>query len=285
MGKINRELSTQGKQPITDVDIELLGSEAQYGHRAAQLNTREVVIKLACRHPDKKVLVYFSQEIALASTGMPPGFTTLLGGRPTVYPVPRLYSGLIPRDCVSPEFSMNSRTESVPMYDLSKCEAGTKILVTAETTETTETTETSTADQSPATPTAQVVTEAGQTVPLGLLALTRSGDKGNHANIGVIARDSRYLPFLRTALTPAAISEYFAHTLDAASGHVTCYEWPGLNALNIVMHHCLGQGGIASLRSDPQGKAFGQQLLDFPIPITTPLAALLPEERRPPYES
>ena len=45
------------------------------------------------------------------------------------------------------------------------------------------------------------------------------------------------------------------------------YEWPGLNGLNFLLERALGGGGIASLRIDPQGKAYAQMLLDFPIPV------------------
>lgn len=271
--KINRDLSDQGKKPINDIDIELLGSEAQYGARANRLDTREVVIKLACHHTDKKALIYFSQEIAQASTGMTPGFTTLLGGRPTVYPVARLHSGLVPRKHVESSFTLSDNMETLPFSTIPKS--------TNTATNSKPLAELSFADWIAAGQ--QAPPSNTNTVPLGLLALTRSGDKGDHANIGIIARKTEYLPAIVAALTPTAVAHYFAHLFDPALGKVAIYNWPGLNALNIVLKHCLGKGGIASLRSDPQGKALGQQLLDFPIPVTEILEKHLPADRSPPY--
>jgi hypothetical protein len=104
-------------------------------------------------------------------------------------------------------------------------------------------------------------------LPLIELALARSGDKGDSANIGVIARRPDYLPWLRAALTEQAVAEYFAHVLDPRRGRVRRYELPGIHALNFVLEHALGGGGVASLRADPQGKALAQQLLEFPVPV------------------
>jgi hypothetical protein len=105
-------------------------------------------------------------------------------------------------------------------------------------------------------------------VPLIQLALARSGDKGDHANIGVIARKAEYLPYIKAALTPEAVRNHFAHLLaDGAQGKVECWELPGTMSLNFLLHHALGGGGAGSLRTDPQGKYFSQMLLEFPIPV------------------
>ncbi|NNM51173.1 MAG: terpene utilization protein AtuA, partial [Pseudomonadales bacterium] len=119
--------------------------------------------------------------------------------------------------------------------------------------------------------TAQTLPALSTQVPLVRLAWARSGDKGNHSNIGVIARRPEYLPWLRRALTPEHVASYFSHVLDAETGRVTRYELPGLHALNFLLENALGGGGMASLRADPQGKAFAQQLLDMPIDLPTDL--------------
>src|SRR5690606_27024510 len=77
-----------------EVNIELLGSEATYGPHGRRQDSREVVIKIAVSHVRKEALVLFSREIAQAATGMAPGLTGIIGGRPTVYPVIRLFSFL-----------------------------------------------------------------------------------------------------------------------------------------------------------------------------------------------
>lgn len=99
------------------------------------------------------------------------------------------------------------------------------------------------------------------------IAHARSGDKGNHSNIGVIARKAEYLPWIRAALTEQTVASYMQHVLDAEKGRVIRYELPSLNALNFMLENALGGGGVASLRIDPQGKAFAQQLLDMPVKV------------------
>ena len=110
---------------------------------------------------------------------------------------------------------------------------------------------------------------ADTTLPLLVLAVGRSGDKGNSANIGIIARRPEFLPWLRAALTPQAVQDFFAHTGVTA---VERFDLPGIHALNFVLHDALGGGGVASLRIDPQGKAFAQMLMDLPVPVPRAIA-------------
>merc|ERR1719204_1953270 len=81
------------------------------------------------------------------------------------------------------------------------------------------------------------------------LAFTRSGDKGNSCNIGVIARHPSYLPYLRDQLTEEVVAEQFKHCFEAPPV-VRRYDLPGVNAMNFVLEASLGGGGIASLRPD-----------------------------------
>jgi hypothetical protein len=101
-------------------------------------------------------------------------------------------------------------------------------------------------------------------VPLRKLALARSGDKGNKANIGIIARREEYLPLLRSALTPAMVKGSLSHFVR---GEVERFELPGMHAFNFLLHDALGGGGIASLRYDPQGKSMGQIFLESLIAV------------------
>ncbi len=99
-------------------------------------------------------------------------------------------------------------------------------------------------------------------VPLEQLAYARSGDKGNNANVGVIARKPEYLPVLYQQLTAAAVAEFFDHVVE---GEVERFEVPGFDAFNFFMTQALGGGGTASLRVDSQGKAFAQMLLSMEV--------------------
>ncbi|AQT95654.1 acyclic terpene utilization AtuA family protein [Pseudomonas azotoformans] len=248
INKTSELFSQRGWAPFTEVNIELLGSEATYGAHAMRQDCREVVVKLAVRHPNKQALVLFAREIAQAATGMAPGLTGIVGGRPTVYPLIRLFSFLIDKASCDIEIDFQGERHACarPMAD-------TPTLPDAPI--------------EPPTPQGR----ADASVPLVKLAVARSGDKGNHSNIGVIARDPDYLPWIAEALTPAVIVDWMGHVLDPVQGRVERWYLPGSHSLNFLLENALG-GGIASLRIDPQGKAFAQQLLEIPIAVPQHIA-------------
>jgi hypothetical protein len=101
-------------------------------------------------------------------------------------------------------------------------------------------------------------------IPLSQIAHTRSGDKGDTCNIGVIAlRDSDY-PLLAREVTAARVKQHFG---DRVRGDVERFELPNLGALNFLLHGALGGGGTVSLRTDAQGKTFGAALLSLEIEV------------------
>jgi hypothetical protein len=102
-----------------------------------------------------------------------------------------------------------------------------------------------------------------RTVRLGDLAHTRSGDKGNSANIGVVARDDTSFEWLRSHLTGGAVAAYLS---PLAIGTVRRYELPRLRAFNFVIAGALAGGASRSLRLDTQGKALGVVLLELRLP-------------------
>jgi hypothetical protein len=101
------------------------------------------------------------------------------------------------------------------------------------------------------------------------LCWARSGDKGDSANVGLIARDPALLPVLRRELTAERVKAYFGHLCD---GDVTRFDLPGFNAMNFLLTKALGGGGAASLRNDPLAKGFAQMLLDMEIEVPSALA-------------
>jgi hypothetical protein len=102
-------------------------------------------------------------------------------------------------------------------------------------------------------------------IRLGDLAHARSGDKGNTANIGVVARDEHAFAFLHERLTESAVAAYLA---PLGIGAVRRYELPNLRAFNFVVEHALGGGASRSLRLDTQGKALGTALLELRLPAS-----------------
>jgi hypothetical protein len=96
------------------------------------------------------------------------------------------------------------------------------------------------------------------------IAHARSGDKGDTANIGVIARSMRYYPILEKYLTAERVRKYFEGICE---GDVERFELPNLGALNFLLHNALGGGGTKSLKNDPQGKTLGSVMLRMHLDI------------------
>lgn len=101
-------------------------------------------------------------------------------------------------------------------------------------------------------------------VPLIRLCLARSGDKGDVANIGVIARSDAIYEWMLEHLTPAFVKRYFD---DVCQGEVERFELPNLLAVNFLLHRSLGGGGTLSLLLDAQGKTYAQFLLAATVEV------------------
>ncbi len=108
--------------------------------------------------------------------------------------------------------------------------------------------------------------------PLSTIAHGRSGDKGNHANVAVIAYTEAGFAWLKKHLTPETVAAYFA---PLEPSKVECYEAPNLLALNFVLRDVLAGGASRSLRIDTQGKALALGLLQMPVELPDDLAPLL----------
>jgi hypothetical protein len=110
------------------------------------------------------------------------------------------------------------------------------------------------------------------TITLGQVAHTRSGDKGNHANVGVIAYTPAGFEYLRQHLTAEVVAGYFA-SLNPTS--VERFELPRLGAMNFLLYNALAGGASRSLRIDTQGKLLGTSLLELELPRPDNLAEML----------
>jgi len=223
--------------------VEVLGAESVYGPHARSAGTREAVLRLAVAHGNRQALEIFSREIAPAGTSWSPGTTGMGGGRPKVAPALKPCFFLLEKSKCEPSITLDGGREVVVVpvaggyvSDLRKPAPG-EILVPQGAT---------------------------RSVPLVRLAWGRSGDKGDSANIGIIARRPEFLPLLRAQLTRAAVKQYFSHLV---LGEVERFEVPGIHAVNFLMREALGGGGMASLRVDPLAKGYAQMLLDFPMSV------------------
>lgn len=101
-------------------------------------------------------------------------------------------------------------------------------------------------------------------VPVSELAFARSGDKGRHSNVAVIAFDHEAYEILRVHLTADVVAAHFERLAD---GPVVRYEVPNLRALNFVIHNSLGGGASQSMRTDSQGKTHAAGLLQLELSL------------------
>jgi hypothetical protein len=262
---------TMGLAAFTATDIEVLGSETTYGAHSRALDNREIVVKIAAHHQDKKALGIFAREIAQAATAMAPGLTGLVGGRPKPSPMIRLFSFLWPKNQIAVSFNLDGSASAVEIAQgnflenfASASESLVKNLVEKNA--------------------ANELDDCDATTSLINLAMARSGDKGDHCNVGILARDPAYLPYIQNAVQPEKIREYLSHIMSEKSD-VKLYSLPGLGAFNLMLEQALGGGGIASLRIDPQGKAMAQQLLDMPVAVPAAMAKKAEENYKAMIES
>ena len=242
LSKTNKILDQKGIDGIKETSISILGTDSIYAPKERAVESREVVLRIMAIHNIKEALVIFSREIAQASTGMVSGVMNFLGGRPSVSPSIKLYSFLLDKSFFKIELDIDGflTPANISLDGSYKYNESDNNKIIYEDIET------------------------DFSVPLQQLAFARSGDKGDHANIGVIARKPIYLPYIRNGLKPEIIADYFSHLLN---GEINIWDVPGISGLNILLRNSLGGGGMSSLRIDPQGKAYAQQLLEIQIPV------------------
>ncbi|CAN5821351.1 hypothetical protein BH23GEM5_BH23GEM5_13770 [soil metagenome] len=101
------------------------------------------------------------------------------------------------------------------------------------------------------------------------LAHARSGDKGDTANVGVIALEPEFYPVLNEQLTTERVKEHFR---GICLGDVERFELPNLHALNFLLHNALGGGGTVSLKTDAQGKTLSTAMLRMEIDVPEEIA-------------
>jgi len=207
---------------FSETSQEIIGGGSQMG---VPLKTSEVVIKIAVKHAEAKGVGVFLKDLTGFGLAAPPGLSAFTGaGRPRPSPVVRLFSYLTPKDQV--DISIDIDGEILSHKDIIFPAAQHPIR-----------------PQKPL----PVTGDEDVEIPLSDLAWGRSGDKGDKANIGIIARKPEYMDALWSALTPEFVGHVMAHFMKDKS-EIERFYLPGSHSINFLLDQALGGGGAASLR-------------------------------------
>lgn len=236
--------------------IHLIGAETLWGSNAqpSAAQTREIITRIDVRHDEKEALELFSKETTGVGLSMTTGRCSGgASGRPKVTPVVAQFAFQIDKARIEPKVYINNKPVNVDIPKPAQYSSVPKMQHA---------------------PTEPQETPAGELVevPLIRLAAARSGDKGNNANIGVIARKAEYLPWIKASATEAAVADYFGHVLK---GTVYRFDLPGMDAVNFLLTDTLGGGGTSTLHLDNLAKTYAQQLLALPIRVPKEVAESL----------
>ena len=202
-------------------------------------------MRITVRDPDRRAVERFCRELAPLVTSGPPGIAGYAAGRPVARPAFGYWPALLASRAGQPRrrallgVHVVSQAASISISGLRP----RRKHMTMDSVE--------------------------QTVRLGDLAHARSGDKGNTANIGVVAHDEASFNWLRIHLTESVVADYLK---PLGHGTVRRHELRNLHAFNFVIDRALSGGASRSLRLDTQGKTLGVVLLELrlPAPLLTP---------------
>lgn len=234
-------------------ETEYFGWNACHRSLGGQHDGNEVMLRLGVRSSDKERVGQFTKLVPSLILSGPPG-VTVLGGVPKPQEVVSYWPALMDKSAVRPKLTIVSGSE------LKEYEVEPEVSGSFKTPEVpTQRCEKATATIS------EVLRSPGTAdLPLSTICLGRSGDKGDTANIGILARSPKAYQFICSWLTAERVKNYFQ---ELCFGKVTRYQLDNLQALNFLLEESLGGGGTMTLRADAQGKTFAQALLRQKAPI------------------
>ena len=238
-----------------ETSTELVGYDACHRHISRDARPGELLLRLGVRDPDREKVGRFSKLFPSLILSSVPG-VAIGGARPRIQTVVTYWPCLIPREYVTPTVSVVGTQQVFQVSDQvpeTALRESRKPLVRAND----EPRSSAAAGQEPTT-----------RCQLNELCWGRSGDKGDTANIGVVARSPEIYCWLCTYLTCEKVKEYFS---AICQGPVERFEVPNLESLNFLLHESLGGGGTVSLRIDPQGKTLADALLAMEVVVSQDL--------------
>lgn len=239
-----------------DTATHMIGAQTLWGDNADQMApmAREIIAQIDVRHDERAALELFSKETTGVGLSMTTGRCSAgAAGRPKITPVVAQFAFLIDKNNVRADVFVNDKTIE---FDMPVPGSYGEV------------------QQQAARPDAELpeVNEELVEVPLISLAVARSGDKGNNANVGVIARTEAFLPWIKQSATEDRVKQWFGHVIE---GDVTRFDLPGMGGVNFLLTNCLGGGGTSTLHLDNLAKTYAQQLLALPIKVPSSLAKRL----------
>ncbi len=243
---------------FADRRAELVGYRSCWGEAAPDRPPNEGIFRAAVRDQDRRKVERFALTMLGFALQGPPGLG-VFGGRPEVQEAYAYWPTLVPVELVRPTIEVQRGDKTT----------------TRELTATPRRTVRAARAPGVASPAPIVPHGACARVPLRRIAYARSGDKGDHVNIGVAGRSPAAHAFLHQVLAAERVRGFFQ---DRCRGAVERYELPGLRAFNFLLRHALGGGGTLSLRTDHQGKTLGQALLTMELDVPEAVLAATPAE-------
>ena len=237
-----------------ETHTEYFGWNACHGSLGQNDEANEILLRLGVRDNDKAKIARFSKLVPALILSGPPG-VTLIGGVPKMQTIVNYWPTLIDKNFVTPVIKLYGKEDvtETPGTIRGHFALGTK----EKSTQSVE----------------QVDASLDQTLKsfghgdihsLSKICLGRSGDKGDSANIGILARSSSSYRYLKENLTAQVVKNMFHEFCD---GRVTRYSLDGLMGLNFILEKSLGGGGNCTLRADAQGKTFSQAVLRQEVAI------------------
>ena len=234
-------------EPFDETITEYFGSDACQKSLGRTEDPSEILLRLGARDSDKAKITRFAKGIPALILSGPPGVAAA-GGTARVQGIVNYWPALLDKKYVHPEVKALGDTQFIPITSTEEGDFDLflqrKSQIADEKSETLE----------------KVLKSFGSGAkhPLSRICLARSGDKGDSANIGVLARSPSAYLFLKENLTAQVMKNLFS---EICFGKVVRYELENLLGLNFLLEESLGGGGSVTLRSDAQGKTFAQALL------------------------
>ena len=242
-------LEKKNLEPFIEESVEIIGSGSQFGTQKNSQDSNEVFAKIAVKHESQKGVGVFLKDATGLGLSSPPGLSGFAGARPKPSPILSLFSFLYKKENIG--FTLqydNFPSEPIIINNLLNLASPNAPGISLK-------------------PNFSNLDEEGhlREVCLEDIAWGRSGDKGNKANVGIIARHPNLLPYIWETFSENKIADIFSHFLE--NSKVDRHFLPGISGINFVLHEVLGGGGTSSLRNDPQGKGYAQILLSCKIKI------------------